>query len=420
MSTGYTPQAVSDVQQTIDKLHNYCRDFEDDYSPLKAVNEISKLLFVKLVDEQRVENGNQREFTVQDLSASERSPAEWINELFERETNRATLGFDEERIELSDETVTKSVRALENLHLADADVDVKGVAYERVLEDIFRGDLGQFFTPREVVKFMVGIADPTFNPDEGDVDSVIDPAVGSGGFLIEVLNHYAQQTNHEKVPYDVASENVWGIDKASWLLRLCNTNLNLHTSGGWKGFENVYQGNSLKTNGDSISVNGVQGQDAKVPLREFDILIANPPFGSQESRETARQFYTNSEEIHREVEALFLKRSFDFVRPGGDIVILLPKTLIKGPKFRGLQEWIREHAIINSVVHLPLVTFRPFESEIKTVVMHMTKKDEESEQRSIYFDAATYVGHDGKGNKISRNDLPTILENYNEHRGGEQ
>lgn len=420
MSAQNTPQTVRDVQQTIDKLHNSCRNFEDDYSPVKAVDEISKLLFIKLVDERHVEEGRPRKFSTQNLSSSQKSPSEWLNDLFKQGTSRASLGFGEEEIELSDQTAIKAVRALEHLQLTTAEIDVKGVAYEHVLEDIFRGDLGQFFTPREVAKFIVGVADPVLDPEDEDTDTVIDPAVGSGGFLIQVLNYYAEQTNQDTVSYEVASEEIWGIDKAPWLLKLCNTNLNLHTSGGWEGFENIYQGNSLVRNGDSVPVEDVQGRNKEVPFGEFDILITNPPFGSQESQDLADQLWSDTEETYRAVDALFLKRSFDFVRPGGDIVLLIPKTLVKGPKFQTLQHWIREHAIINSVFHLPLVTFRPFKSEIKTVVLHMTKRDKKTKQGSIYFDAATYIGYNGKGDKIPRNDLPKILENYNNHRGKKQ
>lgn len=414
MSQKHSPQTVKEVQQKISRLHDHARNHEEDYHQIKAVKEISKLLFVKLAEESRYEGGEKDRFRSGEMHEAE-SAQVWINKLYTDHIGDEDSWFDSDKIELSNKTIEKSVEDLEELYLGGSDIDVKGVAYEKILEDIFREELGQFFTPREVVKFMIGMLDPVYNPENGNIDTVIDPAVGSGGFLIEVLNHYSRQAG-TTIDFEVASNNVYGIDKTSWLLQICNTNLNLHSEGSWQGFEHIYHGNSLQSAQDGIPVQTTSGSTENVRFNSFDKLIANPPFGSEEDEELAMEFYDSTDSVHREVEALFIKRSLELVKPGGEIAIVVPKTLIKGPKFADLREWIWENAIINASIHLPLVTFRPFKSEIQTAILHLTKRDGNMDQGPIYFDAATYVGHDGKGYKIQKNDLPAILSNYLEWR----
>lgn len=406
----YVPSTVKEVQQTIGRLHDYTRDHEQDYHQIKAVKEITKVLFVKIAEEERQKQGGNNRFKAEQLTGCSDATL-WINNLFTDHLKEAKLGFDEQEIKLSSKTTEKFVSELDSLNFSEADIDIKGVAYEKILENIFRDDLGQFFTPRSVVKFMVGMLDPVYDIEGNNTDRVIDPAVGSGGFLTEVLNHYSRQKG-STVDFETASETIYGIDKTSWLLPICNTNLHMHTRGPWTGFGNVYQGNSLHTQNEEIPVERPSGERSSVPLNYFDKLIANPPFGSEEDQELANNFFDESETVHKEVEALFIKRALELVRPGGDIAIVVPKTIVKGPKFEGLREWIWDNAIIKASIHLPLVTFRPFKAEMQTAILHLTKRDGSLEQGPIYFDAATYVGHDGQGNTIPKNDLPSILESY--------
>lgn len=411
------PETVKEVQQTIGSLHNYARNYEDDYHQIKAVKEISKVLFVKFLEEDRYNEGKQNRFS-SDKMHEENSASNWINQLFSEHLKNTNFRYSSNKIDLSDVTIRKFVYELEKFNLSGSDIDIKGVAYEKVLEDIFRGDLGQFFTPRSVVKFMVGILDPVFDPKDNKTEKIIDPAVGSGGFLTEVLNYYSRQ-NSQTIDYDAASKHIYGIDKSSWLLQICNTNLQLHTKGNWKEFPHIYQGNSLKTKENSILVKNAAEKQDLVPLNSFDKLIANPPFGSEEDQEVVSEFYQDDESAHKDVEALFIKRSIELVRPGGEIAIIVPKTIIKGPKFKDLRSWIWNNTIVNASIHLPLTTFRPFKAEIQTAILHLTKRDGNLEQGPVYFDAAGFVGHDGQGNHIPKNDLPAILAEYQEWRNNE-
>jgi hypothetical protein len=101
------------------------------------------------------------------------------------------------------------------------------------------------------------------------------------------------------------------------------------------------------------------------------------------------------------------------------LAIVIPKNIIKGSGHDDLQNWLRKNTIIESVIHLPLSTFRPFGSDVKTVVLHLRKRDDDISQGPVYFDAARYVGHDATGGEIPENDLTAITENYRAGLNGE-
>jgi type I restriction enzyme M protein len=162
------------------QCHNIIRNNEH-LDPAAAFDEIAKILFIKVWVERRLKERKERKnlFTVQFLESQiGKNP---INSLFEetKEAYRTDKIFeDDERINLRPATVESIVKKLESYNLSETSEDVKGIAFERFLGGTFRGEIGQFFTPRPVVEFIVQMLDP----QEGEL--ICDPASGSGGFLI--------------------------------------------------------------------------------------------------------------------------------------------------------------------------------------------------------------------------------------------
>jgi len=172
------------------KLLSDCHDLLRDHhamTPDKAFDTISKVLFIKL----RIErSGNHGTFTTEFLDKREAVRVEGDEEVHERlfeETKnyyRADELFgDNDKLEISSSTFRAIVAKLERFNLSQTGDDIKGIAFEQFLGRTFRGELGQFFTPRPVVDFMVD----AINPEEGEL--ICDPAAGSGGFLIRVFDH---------------------------------------------------------------------------------------------------------------------------------------------------------------------------------------------------------------------------------------
>ena len=164
------------------KCHNEIRNREH-LDPAAAFDEIAKVLFMKVCFERRLRRGRDRKnlFTADFLDEQGRLHKDPVQVLFDATTEEYAADYlfaPGEKIALKFATVREIVRLLEKYNLSDTSEDVKGIAFEKFLGRTFRGEIGQFFTPREVVRFMVEMADPKF----GDI--ICDPASGSGGFLI--------------------------------------------------------------------------------------------------------------------------------------------------------------------------------------------------------------------------------------------
>lgn len=153
--------------------HDIIRN-NDKFSPEMAFDEIAKILFIKITKER--ESGIS--YTKEDFKASNLTHIELFNQIKkDREVDRI---FDtNDRLRVKDISFEQILDKLKNYNLSEVPEDIKGVAFEEFLGKTFRGDLGQFFTPRTLVEFMVSILDPKEN------ELICDPCCGSGGFLIE-------------------------------------------------------------------------------------------------------------------------------------------------------------------------------------------------------------------------------------------
>ena len=286
------------------QCHNVIRNREH-LDPAAAFDEIAKILFIKVDQERRMKKGQTRhnKFTAEFFDEQAEHYDDPINVLFKQA--KATYGADylfadDDKVNLRPNTAREIVRQLERYNLSDTSEDVKGIAFERFLGKTFRGEIGQFFTPRELVKFMVEMVDPRF----GDV--ICDPASGSGGFLIrffakvreqllaEADTQYAEfkteiekkkwpqvkkaETLREKYAqlqrdldqrtpmsrmWQLSNRCIYGTDANDRMARTSKMNMIMHGDGHggvhhWNGF---------------LNVNGIfEGR--------FDIILTNPPFGA--------------------------------------------------------------------------------------------------------------------------------------------
>jgi len=284
--------------------HNVIRNREH-LDPAAAFDEIAKVLFMKVTIERRLRAGRVRSnlFTADSLDEDRRRFSNPVENLFE-ETKREYADdniFDgDEKINLKFDTVREIVRLLERYNLSDTSEDVKGIAFERFLGRTFRGEIGQFFTPRSIVEFMIRMVDP----QEGEI--ICDPASGSGGFLIrffeivrekvlrDVDREYAEfvaslegkklseakraellrekdeqrraaidQHSEDSRLWKLANRCIYGCDANDRMARTSKMNMIMHGDG----HGGVHHHNGF------INVNGIfEGR--------FDIILTNPPFGA--------------------------------------------------------------------------------------------------------------------------------------------
>ena len=292
-----------DFAQLLHKCHNVIRNREKK-DPAAAFDEIAKVLFIKVYVERRLLTRRSREnlFTVDVLKKQiAENP---LDNLFQ-ETKKAyatdKIFRDDERINLKPATGEEIVKLLQKYNLSDTSEDIKGVAFERFLGRTFRGEIGQFFTPRSIVEFMVRMLDP----QEGEV--VCDPASGSGGFLIRVFeivrqkiladadrqyNEFKTQIDANKKTSDdnrarklhdeyeriqesieqtkknsrlwiLANRCIYGTDANDRMARTSKMNMIMHGDG--HGGVHHHDG--------FLNINGIfEGR--------FNIILTNPPFGA--------------------------------------------------------------------------------------------------------------------------------------------
>jgi len=424
--------------------HNVIRD-RDKLDPAAAFDEIAKILFVKVYVERGLKDKRQRKniFSVEFLD--EQLGDDPLNDLFEK-TKRFYAKdqiFDStDHINLRPATGREIVRRLERYNLSDTSEDIKGIAFERFLGRTFRGEIGQFFTPRAITEFMIRMV----SPREGDV--ICDPASGSGGFLIRFFEIVRQQIladadrqyqeykallegedysdakkaellriKHDEIQatldpgqkdsrlWNLANRCIYGTDANDRMARTSKMNMIMHGDG--HGGVHHHDG--------FINVNGIfEGR--------FDIVLTNPPFGANVESDdriletevsVTDEVYSRYEaefgeayiEAQQRVQAakgkpkaslfelpkgeqskikteiLFIERCLDLLKPGGRLGIVLPEGVFNTSSAAYVREFCEERAYIRAVVSLPQETFLSSGTTVKTSLLFMQKFTVEEQER---------------------------------------
>jgi type I restriction enzyme M protein len=339
-------------------------------------------------------------------------------------------------ITLDAESIAYVVGELQNYALTEADREAVGDAFEVFIGPALRGSEGQFFTPRNVVRMMMDVLDP--NPKE----MILDPACGSGGFLIVALENVwrkvdeegkAKGWNPEKIggaKKDVATRYFRGIDKDAFLAKV--TKAYMAIVGDGRG--GVFCENSLLPSKGW----GSRTRD-KIEKGMFDVIVTNPPFGTKikvrgaptleqydlghvwkKDKTSGKWSKENTLEDSRPPQILFIERCLQLLRDGGRMGIILPESIFGMPKYGFIISWLRERAEIVGIVSMPEELFQPH-THAKTCVVFI-KKGKPRPNYPIHMAIAEWCGHDSRGNKTIRkmpdgtevlmDDVPKIAERF--------
>jgi type I restriction enzyme M protein len=386
------------MKDLIDKLHDIYRDCEP-YDPFDAVTEITKFLFLKYVNDVNRWNRLNMDYIRRQLREHPgKSVRKIFNEMLEDALSyyRGVPELREFNIR-NDETFLHFVKVLQGYTLDYIGWDVLGSAYERLLQTLFRGQLGQFFTPRPVINFMVELANPRIDPETGSFDSVIDPFAGSCGFLV----YYIMKAKSKGALKEV-SQRVMGIEKSPRIAFVGAVNLLIHGGDPRK----VHVDDTLRQVPQKKLSDGTE-------LGNYDVVLTNPPFGSEVRDKSIVAYYSESRGVnHNEIEAVSLWAMLDLVKEGGKIVTVVPESLMKNPEFSDLRSRLKKEAVIRAYISLPLSAFLAYGSSMKTGVLYIVKRGEGVKEGRVFFDSARYVGIDRVGNPIEKNDLPLILQRF--------
>jgi len=422
-----------------------------------AFFELLKVIFCKIEDERNL--GKPLEFYA---ASGERSNPDGqltvqkrIAAIFDRVKRKHTRIFEKgDEIRLKPRSLAYVVSELQKYSLLNTHIDIKGKAYEELVGANLRGDRGEFFTPRNVMHMAVEILAPT------DDERVLDPACGTGGFLVVAMNHVisaleahltqelgkprARWSDDDKRLFEqriaeIAQTNFFGFDLNPDLVKATKMNMVMNNDGSG----NILQTDSLlppHTWETDFRRNLARALDVReASLRNgqtiglFDVIVTNPPFGSKipirdphvleqfdlghiwNRSKTDRERWTMTERLQSSVppEQLFIERCLQLLRPGGRMGIVLPDSILSAPGLGYIREWLITKTRILASVDLHEDTFQPRNGTFTSVLFLRKKTAEEihEEERTgqmadypIFMAMVDRVGHDKRGNPVFKRD----------------
>lgn len=323
-----------------------------------------------------------------------------------------------DEIGLDDKSIAYVVGELQNYCLMQTERDVIADVFETFIGKALKGEQGQFFTPRNVVRMIVNILDPS------EKDIIIDPACGSGGFLIEALkyvwnkideNSYSYSwslDNREKNKYKIADENFRGIDKDSFLSKVTKVYMTLIGDGE----SGIFCDDSLEK-----PQNWKEETRQKVKIGNFDIVITNPPFGAKlpvsgEKKLTQFQLAKDkNDNVKKKVspQILFIERCLHFLKEGGRMAIILPDSIYGNKSLSYIREWLLLQGRIIAILDMPIETFMP-NTATKTSILIFQKlsKEKISDDYPVFMSVAETCGHDRRGNETYDDQIKEIFPEY--------
>lgn len=332
----------------------------------------------------------------------------------------------EEVISLDAKSVAYIVGEIQNYCLIDAERDVLADAFETFIGHALKGGQGQFFTPRNVVKMMVEILDPTHE------EMIIDPACGSGGFIIEALRYIWGKLDIEAEKYgwtgnnlleekiNVANTCIRGIDKDSFLSKIAKSYMAIMGDG--KG--GVFCEDSLER-----PQNWETKTQQKIHLGDFDVVLTNPPFGSKipvtgedklkqyelahkwKNKKGTNEWIKNKLSEKEPPQIIFIERCLQLLKDGGRMAIVLPDGIFGNNQLGYIRKYIMQHCRLVAVIDIPLETFMP-NTGTKTSILIVQKTKNIPDDYPVFMCVAETCGHDRRGNVIEEDDIAQISTEF--------
>ena len=420
-----------------------------------AFFELLKLIFCKTLDEQNV--GQPLEFYARSGERANRDGQLTVRNRISKIFGKVKLQFPQifdtnDEIKLQPRSLAWIVSELQPYSLLETHVDVKGKAYEELVGANLRGDRGEFFTPRNIMRMAVEMV----NPKPGE--KVCDTSCGTGGFLVTAMNHIIEQLKHsvtqdlgipevdwsddyKRIVRDrirhIAASDFYGFDINPDLVKATKMNMVMNNDGSG----NIHRNDSLLPPHEwaqelkselasalQIQVDSITNANS---IEFFDVIVTNPPFGSKipiNDSHVLEQFdiahiwrksegtgWEMSDNLQTSVppEQLFIERCLQFLKPNGRLAIVLPDSILGNPGLGHIRQWLLEKTRIVASVDLHADAFQP-RNGTQTSVLILSKKTQEdiNEERyarriapyNIFMTMVEKVGHDRRGNTLFKRD----------------
>ena len=375
-----------------------------------------------------------------------------ISKIFEKVKKKNPQIFDEnDTIKLTPRTLTFLVAELQKYALLNTNIDIKGKAYEEIVGANLRGDRGEFFTPRNVMKMAVDMINPK------DDEKVLDSSCGTGGFVVTAMNKVIERLQDRfKEQYgdkaswsneilsaynntisETAKENFFGFDINPDLVKATKMNMVMNNDGSG----NIMQMNTLlppqewdaSTRAHLEDALGVKRNTIKnhTTIGFFDVIVTNPPFGSKipiRDTQVLEQFdlghiwqkddkgnWSMTSRLQSSVppEQLFIERIMQLLKEGGRAAIVLPDSILGSPGLEYIRHWLIKKTRIVASVDLHADAFQPHNGTQCSILIlqKKTQKEIDEEEKSgqiidydIFMTMIDHIGHDKRGNIIFKRD----------------
>lgn len=387
-----------DLIRAFSRCHNIIRN-NDKLSPEAAFDEISKIMFIKMLYEKNPDQEliYTRDTFIRDEKAWNKSnlkEGDYLNYLFHQVKYKYAnerLFDSNDKVRIKRDSFLKILDELGSIGLAGMSDDVKGVAFESFLGKTFRGELGQFFTPRTIVDYMVDVLDIK----EGEL--VCDPCCGSGGFLIRAFEKVQDDIDKDiqnkiidisqkdlplqvkenlianlKLDFDksrpgsryfnLCNNYFYGVDANVRMARTSKMNMIMHGDG----HVGVYLHDGLLDIG-------------KIREGIFDVVLINPPFGVHVDRLASSDGHKSVDEIFdlktSNAEQLFVERTLRLLKPGGRAALVLPEGIFNNTNTAAiaLRKYVEDNAEILNVTSIPADVFLASGANIKPSILFIRK-----------------------------------------------
>ena len=338
--------------------------------------------------------------------------------------NKKRIFEKNEEIKLKPSTIEQVVKLLEHYDLISIDEDLNGRLFETFLSATIRGkELGQFFTPRSVVKFMTKMAHLKIDFQNEKIDTVLDGCCGTGGFLIETMSDLVEKinsneslTNNQKKSFieKVRKDCIYGVDASPMISRIARINMYLHGDGGSLIYNLDFLDKKIKIeSGIDNELKGECLEYYEMLITEnlkFDVVLTNPPFSMRygikdpDDEKILEDYYLAKNPDTKKMVAslksnvMFIERFYELLKPHGKLITIIDESLLTTPSHQAFRDFIKEKFIIKSVISLPENTFVKADTGVKTSILYLVKKENMNEiQPSVFMSLCENVGHNDAG-----------------------
>ena len=462
--------SIPEIEGLFSACHNYIWK-KSGYDPIKAFYEFSKLFFIKVRLDKRInEVYLSKGIPISEIPKNEfKFSVDWINNqntinpintiLFkddllsflkkEIKKGKRRIFDDNEEIELTSSIIKQIVKLLQNINFYKIDEDLNGRMFEIFLSSIVRGkELGKYFTPRNVVKFMSKMSGIKVSKDKNKIDKILDGCCGSGGFLIDAMDYMINEIDSMDDLTNLEIENlkqhlyfncIWGIDFSPQNVRTTRMNLWFHQDSS----SNVYCMNTLdkeffidpsKKEEEKDEIEFLKKSILQDELK-FDVILTNPPFSSsfkmdeEEDKKIIEQYDISFKGLDKKKNervntlksnVMFIERYYDLLEEKGKLLTVIDESVLNADKEKDYRKFIMDKFIIKAVISLPRNTFTNADTTTKTSILYLRKKKSPEEtQPPIFMAISKNIGHSDSGKpEPEKCDLWKILEEFKKWENG--